>query len=171
MIEKGTYRALPVDATLGRTGTGKEQIAVLLELADESGRRISWYGYFTDATFDRTIESLRHLGWQGNDLSEFATGLPEGVNNEIEIVVDHEEDQEGNTRARVRWINSGRGIAVKERLAEHEARAFGARMRSRVAALQAGKNGGAATSRPAAPGPRPVAEPAREELTDDDIPF
>ena len=118
MIAKGTFRAVPVDATLGKTGTGREQIAVMLELADGSGQRIPWYGYFTDATFERTIESLRYMGWRGVDISEFLSGLPDGVNQEVEIVVDHEQDQQGEWRARVRWINSGRGIAVKERLDE-----------------------------------------------------
>ena len=170
MIAKGTYRAIPVDATLGKTGTGKEQVAIMFELADESEQRIPWYGYFTDATFDRTIESLRHLGWHGADLSEFAAGLPDGVNAEVEIVIDHEADQEGVERAKVRWINSGKGIAVKERLDEQQARSFGARMRSRVAALQAskGQNGwSASAARPTAPRPEPVVEMPTEE----EVPF
>ena len=170
MIAKGTYRAIPVDACLGKTGTGKEPIAIMFELADESRERIPWYGYFTDATFDRTIESLRHLGWHGADLSDFALGLPEGVDTEVEIVIDHEADQEGVDRARVRWINSGRGIAVKERLDEQQARSFSARMRSRVAALQAskGQNGGSAgAARTAAPKPAPAAELPGDQ----DVPF
>jgi hypothetical protein len=164
MIAKGTYRAMPVGAALGKTGTGKEQIAIMFELADESGQRIPWYGYFTDATFDRTIESLRHLGWQGADLGDFAQGLPESVNQEVEIVIDHEADQEGVERARVRWINSGRGIAVKERLDDQAARSFGARMRSRVAALQASKGQNGASRTTAQKSTPAVAMPGEDEV-------
>ena len=169
MIDKGTYRAVPVDAALGKTGTGKEQIAIMLELADDSGRRIPWYGYFTDATFERTIESLRYMGWQGSDLSDFAFGLPEGVSQEVEVVIDHEADQEGTPRARVRWINSGRGIAVKERLDEQQARAFGASMRGRIAALQASKGQSASASR--ASQARQVEQPQPKFGPDEDVPF
>lgn len=190
MIPKGTYRAVPVDACLGRTSTGKEQIALMFEIAmagDEPPYRIAWYGYFTDATFDRTIDSLRHIGWTGSDLSDFVNGLPEGASQEVEIVVDHEQDQAGEWKARVRWVNSGRGIAVKERLDEASARSFGAAMKGRIAALQAGRgrasagtgapagNGGNGHSQAAAASRRPLpgrqVEDAQDFAPDDAIPF
>ena len=151
MIAKGTYRARALDAALGITSTGKEQIGILFELADESAQRIMWFGYFTEQTLDRTVESLRHLGWQGDNLADFSTGLPADCTHEVEIVIDHEADQTGELRARVRWINSGRGVAVKERLDDQAARSFGARMRARVAAIGTGRP--RETSRPAPPRP------------------
>lgn len=167
MIDKGTYRAVPVDAALGKTGTGNEQIVVMFELADQSGRRIGWYGYFTDKTFDRTVESLRHLGWTGDNLADFTAGLPADANQEVEIVIDHEPDQEGNDRARVRWINSGRGVAVKDRLDEDQARAFGAQMRGRIAAMQG--------RRPSPPKPAPPKAAAHASVVrpplSNDVPF
>jgi hypothetical protein len=168
MIAKGTYRARPLDAALGKTSTGKEQIAIMFELCDDSAQRIAWYGYFTEQTFERTVESLRHLGWQGDDLSVFGAGLPEDATQEVEIVIDHEQNQDGEWRARVRWINSGKGIAVKERLDENQARAFGAGMRGRVAALRASKGergNGHSTPRTPAPTPPPA------KTYDDDVPF
>ncbi len=147
MIPAGTYRAHAIDAALGVAGTGKEQIAVLFETVaagEESPHRITWYGYFTEATFDRTIESLRHLGWKGNDLSIFGLGVPEDCHNEVEIVIDHQPDPNGNIRARVQWINSGGGLAMKSRMDEGQARAFAAKMKARIASL--GPTNGSSTA-------------------------
>jgi hypothetical protein len=172
MVPVGTHRARPIDCVLGMTGTGKEQVGVLFELVDNPAERITWYGYFTDGTFERTIESLRYLGWQGNDLLEFHRGLPAGVGNEVEIVVEDEADQNGEPRRRVKWINSGRGVAVKEILDDDKARAFSARMKARVAALQAKSGAAKPASRPAAPAPVAVGTNASgESIADDDIPF
>lgn len=186
MIAPGTYRAHAVDCALGLTGTGKEQVAVMFEIHDEGGSRLTWYGYFTDNTFDRTVQSLRHLGWKGNDLSVFGKGIPEDCHNEVEVVIEHEADQEDRLRAKIRWVNSGNGLAVKERMDENAARQFAARMKSRIAAL------GGATSVGTKLAPKPttrgekfdnransIAEDARPEnfddgqrqITDDDIPF
>lgn len=150
MFPTGTHRARPIDAALGLTGTGKEQIGIMFEHA-ETGERITWYGYFTDGTFERTIESLRYIGWQGTDLTDFALGLPEGVANEVDIVVEDEEDQrDGTIRRKVRWVNSGGGVAVKDRLSEDQARSFAARMKQRIAASQAKAGVKPTSSRPSA---------------------
>lgn len=132
MIEQGTYKARGVSGALGMTGTGKEQVAIELEIleGEPKGQRVTWHGYFTDATFDRTIESLRLLGWQGTDLSDLSgVGL-----NEVSIVIEHEQ-YDGKTRARVQWINAVGGIALKERLDPGQAAAFAARMKGKILAL------------------------------------
>lgn len=171
----GTHRARPIDCALGMTSTNKEQIGVMFELVDDQGQRITWYGYFTDATFERTIESLRRLGWNGNDLADFHRGLPADVDNEVDIVVEEETDNNGEPRPKVRWINSaGGGVAVKTVLDDQQVRAFSARMKARVAGLQAA--GGATPARTpkpaavgaAARGPERTIDPA---FDDDDIPF
>ena len=74
MLAAGNYRGRPVRAALGTSSKGTEQIAVEFELIEPAGERMTWYGFFTEATTDRTIESLRHCGWQGNDLSVFVEG-------------------------------------------------------------------------------------------------
>lgn len=163
MVPKGTHKARAVDAALGMTQTGKEQVAVLFELTDGSCERITWYGYFTDATFERTVESLRYLGWTGTDLTDFIM-LPSECVNEVEIVVDDEDDQRGNPVRKVRWVNSGRGVAVRDVLDDAQARAFGARMKARVAALQAK----AGAPRPA---PKPQPQPVASGPAFDDIPL
>ena len=171
----GTHRVRPVDAVLGMTSTGKEQIGVMFEHL-ETFERITWYGYFTDATFERTIESLRYLGWTGNDLSEWNGGLPEGCANEVDIVVEDEQDQrDGTLRRKVRWINSGGGVSVKDRLSDDQARSFGARMKQKIAAAQAAagvKPAAKPATRPAPAQRSPAASQDRfEGIPEDDIPF
>jgi hypothetical protein len=175
MFPTGTHRARPIDCALGMTGTNKEQIGVMFELVDDPSQRITWYGFFTDATFERTIESLRHLGWHGNEISDFHGGLPEGVSNEVDIVVEEEANQQGELRLKVRWINSGGGVAVKTVLDDQQVRAFSARMKARVAGLQA--KAGAAPA-PRTPTPAAVGAAARgpertidPSVDDNDIPF
>ncbi len=114
LLPKGTYAARAVEAALGKTRKGGEQVAVLFEIVDgdAAGRRITWYGYFTDKTVDRTLESLEHCGWAGASIQDLS-----GVTaREVAIVVDHEEDLEGVLRAKVRWVNSQGGLAMKEKL-------------------------------------------------------
>src|SRR5262245_29064894 len=113
MIEAGTYKAKGRDAVMGKTSKGVEQVAVSFEILDgpEKGKSITWYGYFTEKTVDRTLESLEHCGWDGESLSSHSTAC----NLEVSIVVTH-ETFEGKTSAKVKWVNAGAGAAVKERL-------------------------------------------------------
>lgn len=140
MLAEGRYKARGVEGALGMTGTGREQVAVLVEVTqgEHAGEQLTWYGYFTEKTVDRTFESLRLLGWEGDDLTDLR-----GINaNEVSIEVEHEEDSEGRKRARVKWINGGGGLVMKERLAEGAARAFAARMKGAAIASRQ-KSGGA----------------------------
>jgi hypothetical protein len=135
MLAEGTYRGRPIRAALGVTGTGKEQIGVQFELQDPPGQRMTWYGFFTDGTFDRTIEALRACGWTGSDLSEFGgETLPAGFDQEVELVVKHEE-YNGKISARIAFVNSGGGLAMKEALDPTQAKSFAARMKGRILAL------------------------------------
>lgn len=169
----GTHRARAIDAALGMTSTGKEQIAIMFERVD-TGERINWYGYFTDGTIDRTIESLQYIGWTGSDLSEFLGGLPAGCDHEVDIVVEEEEDaRDGTMRAKVRWINrAGSGVAIKDRLTDDQARSFAARMRSKIGAAQA-KAGNTTKQRATAGTAAALArnQGVENHFNDDEIPF
>lgn len=129
MIEKGTYTAKAIDWKLGLTSTGKEQIAVLFRLED--GRGITWYGYFTEKTTERTLDALEHMGWDGEDIAN-----PVGLDrNEVRLVIDHEvSEQDGNTYARVKWVNRMGGLTVKEELAGGALQSFKQRMQGAVMA-------------------------------------
>lgn len=167
MLAQGTYKARGVDGALGMTGTGKEQVAIGLEIleGESKGAYVTWHGYFTDATFDRTIESLRLLGWQGTDLADLR-----GIGTtEVSIVVEHEQ-YEGKLKARVQWINSPGGIALKERLDPGQAASFAARMKGKILALDQAKGGGAGnTTAPQNFAQPPAAGGAANAA--DDIPF
>ncbi|HWR21006.1 MAG TPA: hypothetical protein VN444_04000 [Verrucomicrobiae bacterium] len=108
MMPAGTYRAQAVDGHLGLTSKSNEQIVVKFVIVDgpQKDQTVSWYGFFSDACFDRTIQSLRYCGWQGDDVSDMA-----GIDrNDVDIVVEHDEYQ-GKVTPKVRWINQVGGGA------------------------------------------------------------
>jgi hypothetical protein len=138
MIPEGTYSAKAIEAALGRAGTGTEQIAVRLRITsgEHEGAEITFYGYFSEKATQRTLESLRHLGWTSDDITSL-----EGLGDtEASIVIEHEEDQRtGEPRPRVKWVNGpGSGLAMKERLAPGEAKALAARLKGAAIASRGG---------------------------------
>jgi hypothetical protein len=160
MVQAGTYRGKPVRAALGLASTGTEQIAVQFEFVDPPGERLTWFGFFTEKATERTIESLRHCGWRGDDLSVFVEGQPppEGFDQEVELVVTTEQYQ-GKTQTRIAFVNGGGGMAMKNALDADQAAAFAKRMKSKIGAFDraAGRTSAPAQPRPAA---RPAARPA-----------
>lgn len=167
-IQPGTYRAQAIkgSAKLGYSNNGTEQVGVQIALLDADGVEtdytIGWYGYFTDGTFERTIESLRNMGWQGDDLRDLSTVGSKAC----EIVVDFEEYQ-GRRSLKVKFINSAgrRTVAMKNEMDASAVAAFAARMRGQVIATNGGKASRTATpSRPAAGG-APAARPAAPVAT------
>lgn len=169
MIAAGTWKAHGVAAALGKTAAGKEQVGVELEIleGEAKGQRITWYGYFSDAAFDRSIESLRLLGWQGDDLSDL-TGIGTA---EVLVVIEHEE-YEGKTRAKAQWINGPGGVQIKDPLDQGEAVAFAQRMKGKILALNQSKGvqPSAATRTPSA-GRTNAPQDFAPTGNSDDIPF
>jgi hypothetical protein len=168
LIAEQTVKARPVEAALGRTNKGGEQVAIAFQLLEgpDEGKHVTWYGYFTEKTLDRTLESLEYCGWAGDDLSNLAN-----LDREVYLVIEHEQDQEGQLRARVRWINASGGVALANRLNETEAAAFGQRMRGAVLARRQAK-GQPSTPRTNTQSAR--REPplkAEQRPAEDDIPF
>lgn len=159
MISAGTFKARGVEAALDRAGTGTEQIGVMLSITEgeHAGESITWYGFFTEATAERTIKALRLLGWQGDDLTDL-TGIDV---NEVSIVIEHEEDNKGKVHARVKWINGPGSLAMKETLDPKDARSLSARMKGMAIASRQGAkpaNGTAPQQRRNAE-PKPEANP------------
>lgn len=164
--EDGTFRARAVEWDLGYTSTNKEQVAVRFELldVDEGARYLTWYGFFTDKTTERTLDSMRHCGWKGDDLFDLS-GLGD---NEVDLVLETEEDNEGKAHLRVRWVNSRGGLALKDRMDDDARRTFAQRMKGAVLAHKkkaprppAKSNGGSSSQQP----------PGDPGFGDDDIPF
>jgi hypothetical protein len=165
MLEEGTYRGRASRAKLGKTSTGKEQVAVEFTFVDPPGRRMTWFGFFTEATFDRTIEALRYCGWTGTDLADFAAAdglLPPGMDQEVELVVEHDE-YKGKVSAKIAWVNSGGGLALKDALSADQARSFAARMKGKILALDQ------SVGRKPAPQSKPAARPQTQTTPPTDL--
>lgn len=158
------FKARGIQAALGKTSNGNPQVAVELEITEgeRQGDTLTWYGYFTDKTEERTIQSLRLLGWEGDDLSSLI-GIDQ---NEVTIVVE-EEEYDGQVREKVKWINGG-GLAMKETMDDGAAKAFAAKMRGKVLAVSK-----AMPRAKPANGQKPPAQkpPSEDDLKGDDIPF
>ena len=176
MIDEGIYRARAVEGALGYTSNNTEQVAVDFAITEEGheNQRITWYGFFTEKTVETTLKSLRAMGWAGDDLSDLS-----GIDaNEVYLDIQHEEDQEGNLRARVRWVNAtAGGLALKTRMDEGAAKAFAERMKGHVLAQKNRPNGSpaAASAKPAAAnsggGGRRGTAAQSKARDNDDIPF
>jgi len=147
---EGTFKAVarPVEVDgletyvqfgMTKGGEGKEpkkQVAINFELLEgpDAGERMVWFGYFSDATWERTVESLRYCGFKGDDLSDVVN---QKLNQEVSIVVKHEEYQ-GETKARVAWVNKARsGFKMTAPMANKDLALFASAMKSRVARVPA----------------------------------
>lgn len=173
-MNEGTHRAVVIEAVLGMTSTGKEQVAVSLERVEDgqpTGDRIAWYGTFTDAAMPFTVKSLRTMGWKGDDLSD----LSSVIGGEVDIVCAHEE-YNGQSKLKVKFINApgSGGALVKEQLAPDAAKAFAKRMMGQIRAADvvagAPRNNGAPKGR-SAPKSKGVQSPEPPYDNTDDIPF
>lgn len=161
ILDKGEYRARAIKGALGVSQNGNEQVGVEFDLLDLPGQKIAWYGTFTEAAFDIAMRGLRAAGMTGDDLSDFAwvQSAPE-----VMLVVDHETYQQ-KTRAKVKFINSFGGLAMKKPLEGVEAQSFAERMRARVLLFNQGQP---APKREEHLGSGPNGEPSP---FNDDIPF
>lgn len=163
-MENGTYKAKAIGGGLGETSKGAEQVAVEFSLLDEgfNGWRITWFGFFTEKTTESTIRALRTCGWQGTDLTDL-TGID---TNEVLLVIEN-ETYDGKTSPKVRWVNPlGGGLALKNPMAPDKAKAFAARMRAQIAAVDATSGQRRTSTKPAGMNTN---EPPPH--TDNDMPF
>jgi hypothetical protein len=168
----GKYKARATEVMLGTSrnkGTPFVGVRFIVTDGPNKGDAVRWEGYFTTDTAERTLESLQHCGWTGDDPSVFANGLNGLDKNEVELVVEMQPyqgtdpEKAGNEYPKVRWVNrvgSGGGKFIGEAMDVVQAAAFGKQFRGLAMALKA-KNGAAPAAKPA---PMP-------SLDGDDIPF
>lgn len=136
-MENGKYRARAREWDLGIAGTGKEQLAIAFDFLDHPGQSMTAYLYFTDETFDRTLKSLREMGWTGDDFDNI-TDLDR---NEVQLVVEAEVNPKtGQAEPRIKWINNSGGLALKQAMDPAQRKSFAARMKGKV--LQADRAAG-----------------------------
>lgn len=158
------YRAKAKEWQLGESENGKPFVGVLFEVltADAQEKHLTWRGFFTEATTERTIESLRYMGFEGDDLEQLV-GLDR---NEVDLVVEDEE-YDGKTYARVQWVNRAAALRVKQALTGDKAKSFAASMKAAFRTHDAA-NGKRASS---AKSPTADKRPEPPPLSDADIPF
>lgn len=162
LLPEGRYVGKGMDWVLGESLTGKIQVAVLVNLP-EVDRQMAWYGFFTEDTIESTHKALRALGWTGDDYSDL-TGIDR---NEVSCVIGIENDQQGEPRNRIRWINPPMtaGILVKKQLTDAEKKAFGAKMKGKLLAQDRKLGPAAKGASSSAGGPGDPPPPG-----DDDVP-
>lgn len=141
-----------IESSKGTPGIGVE---IDFSGGDVQGATLTWTGWLSDGALDRTVESLRAMGWQGLDLDD-VSGLEA---NEVEVVVQGEE-YEGKWYPRISFINRIGG-ALGAKMTQEKARTFAAAMRSRIQALDAAKGTKAAAPKATAIKPAPLPAPQR----------
>lgn len=151
---------------LGSAGTkNTPEVAVEFEVVtpDADVRNITAHLYLTEATLERTVESLRYCGWKGDDVSD---GLP-GLDTNVVSLVIEDEEYEGKTYPRVQWVNKKGGLALKAPMAQDQAKAFGASLRDKIRAIEAAKKQGQPKS--ASPSSAPAV--GEKPISEADVPF
>lgn len=126
----GTHAAKAITAILSETKKGEPQVVVDFQLLDIEGQspHIAWYGYFTEKTEERTIESLRICGWAGTDFTDIK------VDAEVQLVIEAEE-YEGKRQQKVKWVNRPGGVAMAKPMDTGKQAAFAARMKGKLLAF------------------------------------
>lgn len=143
MISEGRFKAKATgQVVLGTSSKAKTPfIELYFKLADGSGD-VRWSGYFGPNSAERTIESLQHCGWQGDDVGEFADGELHGLDaNEVEVVVEleeYEKEGEKKTSPKVQWVNKlGGYLNVQNAMSKTDAASFGDKMKGLVLKMKA----------------------------------
>jgi hypothetical protein len=171
---KRYYRGKAKEWAMSEASTGKPMLVVLFDVLTEGAteKSLTWRGFFTDATADRTIESLRAMGFEGDDLSTL-----EGLDkNEVDLVVEDEEytdPETGQVRAvpKVQWVNRPRALSVKTVMEGDKLRSFAAEMKARFRAVDAAAGKRTPSKPAAAPAGAGPKTPEPPPLTDADMPF
>jgi hypothetical protein len=145
MLPAGTYAAVvsPVETQSGLLpiqfgpGTEKSPFTAVLSFeilrGPQAGQHISAFLYFGEKSVNRSMESLRVCGFKGDDLDKFVDQTPD---QEVQIVVEH-ETYDGQTRAKIKWINSpSRGFVFEQPLDQKNLRMFSAQMKGKLKTIK-----------------------------------
>lgn len=121
---EAVYEARCVAIGIETTMSGKDYISADFDIVDDNGEAytVEWRGWLTEKTERKTMEALRLLGWQGDDIYEDMAA--EGaLRNKVKIDVRHEE-YKGKTSARVAFINGPDPdpVSTEKQRAERRAR-------------------------------------------------
>jgi hypothetical protein len=171
LLGAGRHRVQVVSHILRKSSGGTPSVAVLFESQETIGDRITWDGYLTDAALERTLASLKILGWDpaehdGKIETLHGTDVLKGA--EAEIVVELEE-YNGQARPKVKWVNAVGGGGLGEGMDAEDVIAFSASLRQKVLSARAptpnAKPGPARQPAAVSANSKPLSDP------DDDLPF
>lgn len=96
----GSFDATITEHGYSFSGTNTTQLMVRFETQHGS---IVGYFSFSDAAVEYTIEKIRNMGFQGDDLDALNGDCL--IGNKCSIVVDHEE-YNGQMKAKVKFVNA-----------------------------------------------------------------
>lgn len=165
LIPENVYRLKVVRAEFGETtGKGTPYARVTVELLDAgeyTGRRVGKDLWFTDKTWAKSVETLRALNWQGDDITDLQSVIDAvGVGKIVqEVITDRDgqvkTDPQGVAlyRNEVAWLGKDNAPKAME---PAKLSSFRDLMRARIQQL-----GGAPAGAPT----------TKATGTDDDIPF
>lgn len=168
----GHHKGRAISGDFGFAGTGTKQVAVLFEFTEGECQceQLTWYGFFTPATAERTVEGLRNAGctFPNGDLCDL-TGL--GSVECVLVVEEDGTDDHGYPRLKIRWVNKlGGGVALGSRMNEADKRALAAEMRGFVLGGAPATQAPAAAASTSATPPRPRPAPATAAQTNGTTP-
>ena len=120
-VPDGIYTAKPVPVEL-ETGEetfcqlglakkkGTKQVLVIFEIQDGpfKGNQLPWFGYLTEDSAKRTIDSLKTVGWDGLSFADLPAAILDGV---TQVTVEN-QTFEGKMRSRVAWVGNSGGPRI-----------------------------------------------------------
>lgn len=133
-IPVGTHEVRVVETYLSESKEKKTPCLVVV-FEDESARRISHSLYLSEKAMPYTLDTLTDvLGWDvaADDFQmEAINGTDRLLNRECQIVVD-EEQYEGKTFLRVKYVNAKGYVPGAPQLDDDAAKRLGAELRQRI---------------------------------------
>lgn len=122
-------RAVENSFEWGVSSNDNDQIGVLVNVLDGelAGSQATWYGTFTEASEDRTIESLRFMGWNGTDV----VNLPGLGSTDFQLTFEEEQTDSGSVYWKPAFVNRI-GVAMKTPMDDRRKAAFAARLRAKI---------------------------------------
>jgi hypothetical protein len=159
-MQDGTHDNVEAKSARLITSPKKGTPGVEIVFQVESGETITGTIWLSEGAFQRSVESLRHTGFRGDDLSELST-----VGTRLcQIVVETEQNGRFYNQ-NVKWVNAngdsaGSGGVAFSPMDTSAAKRFAAQMRGQVIAASGGRAAAAPAARPAAPRPTASRAPA-----------
>jgi hypothetical protein len=155
MLNAGTHNAKMINYGIKTTQSGKPQIACQFQVIEnEEVHTLTWFGSFNEGKAQeitiKTLISVMDLFCEPSEiesaLDRIATqGTDSGLLNtdkDYALVVEH-DSYEGNTRAKIRWVNNIGASSAFEKLAQGEAKKMfsGLNLSGAVAAFKSANPG------------------------------